>query len=215
MFPRAPPGRERPTGKHAFAQRIGACARDGAQQFVRPRPRHVKMDVDTVHEGPAYTPLIGLYACGRTAAWHLGIPEIAAGTWIACRKEHETRRESQPVRRSHQAHLPRLEGLTNALKHRPLELRQLVKEQHAVMSERNLPRPRRIAAADKACQRRAVMRGAERTHARERMLGTFACDRVHQRGLQALVFVQRRKDRGHARSKHRLARSRRSHHEQA
>ena len=56
---------------------------------------------------------------------------------------------------------PRLHGLAQAFEHARLELRQFVEEQHAVMGERHLARPRPLAAAHQSRHGGGVMRGAE------------------------------------------------------
>lgn len=63
-------------------------------------------------------------------------------------------------------HRAGFERLAQAIEHRALKLRQLVEKQHTQMREADLTRFRLQPAADQRSHRCAVMRRAERPHAR-------------------------------------------------
>ena len=109
---------------------------------------------------------------------------------------------------------PFFERLTQHLQHRPLELRQLVQKQHAVVRERDLARPRVGAAADEAGVGDRVVRRAERPPRHESAPRVQQpADAVDLGRLQRLVGRERGQDAGHAPGEHRLARARRADHE--
>jgi hypothetical protein len=67
------------------------------------------------------------------------------------RHEHELRRKGHRTRRPGDGHPPFLQRLPQRLQNVPLELRQLVQEQHAMMRQRNLTR-RGIDVAPVVCR---------------------------------------------------------------
>ena len=86
-----------------------------------------------------------------------------------------------------------------------LELGQFVEEQHAIMGERDLARPRMGAAADQRRHRGRMMRRAKRPPVGELAARELARDRMDHRHFEQLARRQRRQDRGQARRQHRLA----------
>ena len=107
-----------------------------------------------------------------------------------------------------------LERLAQRIEHRPLELGQLVEEQHAEMREADLARPDAQAAADQRRHRRAVVRRAERPAAADLAAAELARDRRDHRHFERLGRLQRRQDARQAGGEQRLARARRPAHQQ-
>ena len=99
-----------------------------------------------------------------------------------------------------------LERLAQGLEHRPVELGELVEQQHAVMGKADLARTRPRPTADDRGGRRGVMRRAEGRPIDEgTALRQDACDRVDAGDLERLVGCQRREKAGQAARQHRLA----------
>ena len=136
-------------------------------------------------------------------------PSVAARTRIHRRDELELRRKLRLARRARDRDAARFERLAQHLEHVAVELRQLVEEQHAVMRERDLARPRIAAAADQRHRRRGVVRRAKRRAASSRRRRSRPGDRAHRGDLQRFVFRHRRQHAGQALRQHRLAGARR------
>ena len=101
-----------------------------------------------------------------------------------------------------------LERLAQRLERRPLELGELVEEQHAAMREARLARPEVRPAADDRGGRGAVVGRAERRACDERLLVVHeAGDRVDPRHLERGGRVERRQDPGQPAREHRLPRT--------
>ncbi len=93
---------------------------------------------------------------------------------------------------------------------RPLELRELVEEEHTAVSERRLARPRTGAASDNRSGRRAVVRRAKRRVGDQRPFGRDeAGDGMDTRHLERLGRLEGGQDARESTGEHRLARSRR------
>src|SRR5262247_3785647 len=67
-----------------------------------------------------------------------------------------------------------LERLPQDLQHMPAKLRQLIQEEHAIVRQRHLARPRHLAPADQPAIGDGVMRGA--TRADRHQCGAVACE---------------------------------------
>jgi len=106
------------------------------------------------------------------------------------------------------------ERFAQRLEYAPLELRQLVEEQHAVVGERDLARAWIRAAADQRGGRGRMVR---------RLIGTplpvldaeAAVQGMDGCGLQRFLVLHRRQQAGEARGEHRLAGAGRAGHQQA
>src|SRR5215472_12716935 len=101
-----------------------------------------------------------------------------------------------------------LERLPKNLEYAAVPLRQLVEEEHAVMSERNLAGARVAAAAHERDRRSRVVRRAQRTSTP--ILETEAPDeRVHCSRFERFFFGHRREQPGKPLGKHGFPRARR------
>ena len=214
-FPRTAPCRERAGAQHPLAQRGRRRAAAGAHHLVRRGSLHVQMQVDTVHERAADARLVRPHLRQRARARALPVAEVATGTGVRGRHQHEPGGERHVPVGTRDADPACLQGLAQALQHGGPELGQLVQEQDAVVGKRYLARPRRAPTADEPGQAGRVVRAAERPVARQNRRHALAGDRMHERRLQGLVLLQGRKDGRQARGEHGLARTRRAAHQHA
>ena len=100
-----------------------------------------------------------------------------------------------------------LERLAERLQRRPRELGELVEQQHAVVGEARLARPRAGAASDDRGRRRSVVRSTERRRGHERRLwAEQSCNGMDPGDLDRLRLAERRQDPGQPSREHRLAR---------
>ena len=190
-------------------------ARDGSDQLGLARRGNFELDVDPVRERPRNAPAVARDALRRATAAAAGRAAVAARAGVHRRNQLEAGGKLRLARRAHDRYPTRLERLAQRLQHVAIELRQLVEEQHAVMSKRNFPRARHVAAADQRCARRAVVRRAERPCAPAGGIESRARNGLDRRHLQRLGLRKRRQDSGKAGREHRLAGSRRTDHQHA
>ena len=90
------------------------------------------------------------------------VAEIATGTRVHGGDELKPRRQLQSRRRARDRDGAGLERLAQRLEHAPIELRQLIEEQHAVMRQRDFARANLRATADDGLRRGRMMRRAKR-----------------------------------------------------
>ena len=147
--------RVRPRARAPAPRRCAGAARSSCSVG----PLDVDQQVHPVEQRPAQPPAVAAQI--RLAA---PAPVADAGEPARARvgggDEHEPRREHQRPLAAHDRHAPVLERLAQRVEARALELGELVEEQHAVVGERRLARPRRRAAADQPGRARSC--GAER-----------------------------------------------------
>ena len=151
--------------------------------------RHLDLQVDAVEQRPGDARAVARNLVRRAAAAAVGVAEITAGAGIHRRDQLEARREIRLARGARDGDAPGLERLAQHLEHAALELRQLVQEQHAVVRERNLARPRIAAAAHQRHAGGGVMRRAERAPLPARTSKPAAADRLDRRGLERLLLA--------------------------
>jgi hypothetical protein len=108
--------------------------------------------------------------------------------------------------------VPLLERLAQGLEALARKLRQLVEEEHPVVRERDLPRPRGVAPAREPRGARRVVRRAEGPVAQQRHAGAEGPgDGVHRGDLHGLAEGERRQQRRQRPRQHRLAAAGRAH----
>ena len=123
--------------QHLLAQLTagGACA--GGGEFAEGHGGHFEVDVDAIEEGPGNLPHVAFDLRGCALAFPAGIAAVAAGTGVEGSHEHEIggkfRRRFRPADR----HGAIRKRLPQHLKRPPVEFRQFVKEEHAVLGEAN------------------------------------------------------------------------------
>ena len=110
---------------------------------------------------------------------------------------------------------PDLQRLAQRLEHAPVELRQLVEEQHAAMREADLARPCMRTSADDGAGGRGVVRRAKRAPAVFTRLEAAAAGRRNGGHVQRLVAFERRQQSRQPLRQHALAGARRPDEQQA
>jgi hypothetical protein len=201
-------------GGHASADGRARFAWRGVEQFVRGDGQHLDVQVDAVEQRAAELALVAQHLVGRAAAGLAGRTQVSAGARIHGRDELEARREFGAARRAGDGDGAALQRLAQRLQRGARELRELVEEQHAVVRQRDLARPRRRSAAHQGDGAGGVVRAAGGpTHP---LRGREAPGQArHGRALQRLVDRHVRQQPGEAVGQHRLARAGRAHHQQA
>ena len=135
--------------------------RRAGRQLLGPRPRHGDDEVEPIEQRPRELVAERRQPLRRARALGGGIATPGAGAQVHRRDQLEAGREERQPLDAGDRHDAVLERLAQRLERRPLELGQLVEEQHASMREARLPRTRPGAAADDRGRRRAVVRCPE------------------------------------------------------
>ena len=91
-----------------------------------------------------------------------GIAKVAAGAWVHGRHENEARRERRRVERPRDGDVAFFQRLPQHFQAAAIELGQLVEEENAMVSQADLARRGRTAAADHAGVTDGVMWRTER-----------------------------------------------------
>jgi len=134
--------------RHACGDRGAALAFGQGADALRRHGRHCQLDVDAVEQGAGDAVLVALRAFRRAAAFAGHVSEPAAGAGVHRRHQLEASRKVGLVRRARDRDLARLERLAQHFQHAPVELRQFVEEEHAVVGQRDLARTRRAPAVN-------------------------------------------------------------------
>jgi len=113
------------------------------------------MQVDAIEQRTGDARAIAAHLVGRAATAAVGIAEISARTGVHGRDQLKARRKIRLARGARNGDRARFQRFAQHLEHAPVELRQLIQKQHAVVRERNLAR-HRIAAAAHQCHAGAV-----------------------------------------------------------
>jgi hypothetical protein len=159
--------------------------------------------------------IVGGAACiGRALAGESGLVGAPAAARVHGGDQHEARGIGHAVVGARDRDLAGLERLAQRVEHLRLELGQFVEEEHAVMGERHLPRPRAQPAADQRRHAGGMVRGAERPAVGERAAIDLAGDRGDHRDFEQFLGRERRQDGRKSRRQHRLARAGRADHQQ-
>ena len=142
------------------------------------------------------------------------VAEVAARARVHRANQHEPRRECNGSHGARDPHRAFLERLAQHFQDVPAELRHLVEEEHALVRQADLTRPRRLTAADERDIGDRVVRRAKRPFGHEPgAAGEEAGDRMDRRDLERLLERQRRQHPGHAPRHHRLSGAGRPHHQ--
>ena len=197
-----------------FANRSARLARRSRRQLPRSHGRHLHMQVDAVHQRTRNAPHITVHRPRRTGALLRRVVVIAARAGIHRRHERKIRRVFDVVSGPRNHDLLLLQRLPQHFEHAAPEFGQLIEEQHAVVGQRHLARPGRLPAADHGDLRSRMMRSAKRPpghqparHAR------LARHGVYLGRFERLFARKRRQDRRQTPCEHRLARTRRTDHD--
>jgi len=130
---------------HPVAHGSAALALDAlGEKFERPCRLELADQVDAIQQRSAQPALI---AAARTLVARAVLARACAGARVAGSDEHDRGGEAERALPAGDVDLARLERLAERLQRGSRELRELVEEQHAAVSEGYLPRPRRRSAA--------------------------------------------------------------------
>ena len=181
---------------------LGAAAA-ASSSAQRHRP-HVDVQVDAVEQRAREARLIARELAVVAAAIAHAAAEPAAGARVRRCDELELGREGHVPPRARTRRRAVLEHLAQRLERPPLELGQLVEEEHAAVRERHLARRggRRHRAGPPRLAEWWGARNGRATRAGSPASATAAVDARH---LERLVDVERRQDAGQAPREHRLA----------
>src|ERR1700681_141585 len=102
---------------------------------------------------------LDLIGCALTATDR--VAEIATGTRVHRRDQLEARRKFRLARRTRNRNRAGFQRFAKHFQDAPLEFRQFIEEQYAVMGQGNLSRPRVDTSTDEGCGRGRVMRTAK------------------------------------------------------
>ena len=160
----------------------------GVPQFLHPQGRGLDVQVYAVEQRAAHPRAVALDLRHRATALASGIAEKAAGTWVHRGYQHEGAGQGDFSGAPRYGDFPVLQGLTQYLQGGALELRQLVEEQHAIVGQRDLPRPRDRAAAQQPDVADGVVRSPKRASIGPAFPGeALARGRVDAEDFQELV----------------------------
>ena len=173
------------------------------------------MHVEAIEQGTREAPAIAPHLGGRAAALARRIPEAPAGTGVHGGDELECGRILALQGGPRHDHDPGLERLAQRLKHRTLELRQLVEKQHAVVREADLAGSGARTAAHQGRARGGVVRRTERALPELRGREARSAHRSDCGHLQRFAAGKWRQQPRQALRQHALAGARRTDHEQA
>ena len=190
---------------HAISDRVCGFAGHAAQQTPRRHAFDAHVHVDSIHQRPSDPRLVPIHHRRRTSARLLGIAEEAAWTGIRSSNERDPRGEPDAPIRADQDHVPVLERLTQRLKRCRPELRHLVEEEHAVVSQTDLPWPWRASSSNEPGDRARMMWCSKRSGAGERRRIVQARNRMNESGAESLFGGKRRQDTSQSPREHRLS----------
>lgn len=124
--------------------------------------RYLRLYVYAVKQRSADFVHISLYLSGRAHAAVRRVAVIPARTGIHRSHEHKRAWIFHRIFCPAYCYMPVFKRLPHDFKHRTVELRQLVAEQHTVMGKRNFSRLGIVPATDKSNLRYGMMRSAKR-----------------------------------------------------
>src|SRR5579883_875176 len=199
---------------HPFRDRGRVLGRRRQRKIRWRHCRHVHMEVDAVEERPRDAGLVIEGAFGRPPAGKRGIVEMAAAAGIHRGDELEARGIGDMMVGAGHGGPPRLDRLAQRFQGLARKFGKLVEEEHAVMGERHLARPRAQAAADERRQGRRMMGIAKGPGAEKLAVAELAGDRVNHRHFEGLARIEGWEDSRQPRREHGLAGPRRPDHEQ-
>ena len=142
----------------------------------------------------------------RAGAGTGGVPVVAAGAGVHGAHQHKAAGVGRPAPGPADGDDPVLQRLPQRFHGGAAELRQLIQEQHPVVRQRDLPRPRDAAAAGQPYHRNGVVRRTEHPIFQQRDPGRQKPGRrVDLGGLHRLLKAHLRQDGGQTLGQHALA----------
>ena len=128
------------------------------------------------------------------AAFPVRVVVVAAAARVHRRHELEACRVAHAARRSGDGQDALLERLAQRVQCGPVELGQLIEEEHAMVGESGLAGNQVRAAADERRVRAGVMRRTKRPRTTQAAVTQQAGDALDDRDLERLVVVERRQE---------------------
>src|SRR6185295_17167704 len=175
-----------------------------AAQLPQGDRRHLDVEVDAIEERSRDPRAIALDHGRRTAAEAAGVSEMPAGAGVERADETEAGGKGQPGAGPDDGDEALFERLAERLESVAAELRQLVQEEHAVVRQARLPRPRGGSSSDHADRARSRVRAAERTLEKQAGRRLVGGERPDLRHLDRLGRRERRKQPWQTAREHRL-----------
>src|SRR5215212_10081956 len=198
---RAPrPSNSIPDGNRRLGRRL-------VPQLLPRETGHVDEDIHTVEQGSGDASLVAFdLARSAPAGPHL-VTIVPTGAGIHGTQQRDPSRIAERRGYPRDGHVTIFQGLTQSLQRSPAKLGQLIEEQHTVMRERHLARPRITAASGEPRGGNGMVRRPERPPRHKRPV-TLAARAVHLGHFYALLYGERRQNSRHAPREHGLARTR-------
>src|SRR5712691_8518967 len=131
-------------------------------EFVFAHGGHLDLDIDTIEERPRKLVTVAYHLIGRAAAFTAEMSQVSAGTGVHCADQLESRGILGLARGARNGDAAGLERFAQRFEHLPVELRQLVQKQHAVVRQRYFAGARIAASADQRDAGSRVVGSAER-----------------------------------------------------
>ncbi len=173
-------------------------ARRPVRRPIQDAPRHFAdrdHEIDPIDQRSRESPPIARERCVVAATIAAGRAVIAAGAGVGGGDELELRRELAGEIRARDPDDALLDDLAQGFEAAPIELRQLVEEQHAVVGERDLAWPDRVAAAEQTGGAGGVVGRSKGRPVGNRRFGGEDAGRIENaEGLESLLVSQRRQE---------------------
>src|SRR5439155_23797124 len=112
--------------------------------------------IDAIEQRPGNSRSVTGDLIWRAPALAASVAQVTAGAWIHRRDELEACRKRRLTRGARNMDLSGFERLAQYFEHSAIPLGKLVKEQHAMVSERNLAGPRIASSANESHGRGGV-----------------------------------------------------------
>ena len=206
LLPGKAPLLDAPRGLHPGADGGRALLPVLSGQVGKLHRRHLDVQVDAVEQRAGHPRDVPLHRHLGAGAGDFGMAPVAAGAGVHRRHKHHRAGVGHPRRGPRDGDAVVLDGLAQHLQRLPLKFRQLIKKEHAVVRQRNLPRHRAGAAAGQARRRDGVVRRAEGAGVHNRVVGRQQPrHRIDAGGLDGLLKAELGQDGRQPLGQHALA----------
>src|SRR6266478_5869710 len=190
--------------------RSGIFRRRWRSQFLVFHGGNLNVNVNAVQQRSWNLRNVSLNHRRRAVALPRRVAKIAARARIHRRRQHEPRWKRHRNSRARNGHCPVLQRLPHHFQHIPLKFRQLIQKEHAIVTQRNFPRPRHRASANQPGIADGVVRRSVRPRPHQpAAVFQDARHAMNPRRLDGLFERHRRQDRRDALRQHGLPRPRR------
>ena len=141
--------------------RAGFTASTRLAQALELYARNVHVQIQTIEQRTGNAGAIALYLIGSAVTATVRVAEIATWTRVHRRDQLEARRKFRLAGRTGNRNGAEFQRFAKHFQDMPLEFRQFIEKQDAVVGQRNLSRPRVDTSADEGRRRGRVMRTAK------------------------------------------------------